>query len=397
MNRNKYMRQTIIFFLFLVGLGTTATLNAQIKIEEDTVTVKNKGFIKQAIDYIEKTVFQYLQKSDQTPSDKAFNFSIIGGPYYTNETKVGLGLIGSGLFRLHGCENDSLPSNISLYTNVTSSGAYSVGIRSSLYFSEMKYWINADVSFSDTPSQYWGVGYDAGRNSYYTNYNMQDMQVKLNFFKKINNYTSVGLITNLREIRGKYFDDESLLNGASRKTTAMGIGLNLVYDSRDVATEPHKGIYIKMGDVFYPDFLGSTSGFNKAEVTFRYYKQLSEGSVLAFDLGGQFNKGDVPWNLMALAGDASQMRGYYMGRYRDKNFIEFQVELRQHIYKRSGIAVWVGAGNVFPEFNDFKMRETLPTIGLGYRFRLKDRTNFRIDYGIGKSQAAFYVNINEAF
>ena len=169
------------------------------------------------------------------------------------------------------------------------------------------------------------------------------------------------------------------------------------YDSRDNITEPHKGIYTKIGDVFYPNFSSNTSGFNKTEMTFRYYKQLNKRTTVAFDLGGQFNRGDVPWNLMAQAGDASQMRGYYTGQYRDKNFIESQIELRQHIYKRSGMVGWAGAGNVFPKLRDFKMKETLSTVGLGYRFRVKDQTNLRIDYGIGKSQSAFYININEAF
>ena len=384
-----------IFFFFLLVLGTTLT--AQTRADGDTIILKNKSFPKPIIDYIEKTVFQYLQKSDQAPSNKAFNYSLIGGPYYTNETKVGMGLLGSGLFRLNGSEMDSIPSNVSLYTNFTSSGAYAVGIKSSIYFPQKKYWIDADISFSDTPSQYWGVGYIAGRNSYYTDYNIQDMQVKVNLFKKIDDNISVGLITNARDIRGKYFDDKSLLNGEKRKITVMGAGITMIYDSRDIITEPHKGIYAKLGNVFYPNFSGNTSGFNKTEIAFRYYKQVWEGSVVAFDLGGQFNRSDVPWNLMAQAGDASQMRGYYTGQYRNRNFIESQIEFRQHIYKRSGIAAWVGAGNVFPRLSDFKLKQTLPTVGLGYRFRVKERTNLRIDYGVGKGQSAFYININEAF
>lgn len=388
------MRYKAILFL-LVGVVTT--VSAQTNNEKDTIIVENKGFIKPAISYIENTVFQYLQKSDQTPSDKSFNYSVIGGPYYTNETKVGMGLIGSGLFRLHGCEKDNDPSNISLYINTTSSGAYALGIRSSIYFPKKRYWIDSDISFSDTPSQYWGVGYNAGRNSDYTDYNIQDMQVKVNLFKKIDNHTAIGLMTNARDIRGKYFDDMSVLNGEKRKITVIGAGMTLIYDSRDNITEPHKGIYTKIGDVFYPNFSSNTSGFNKTEMTFRYYKQLNKRTTVAFDLGGQFNRGDVPWNLMAQAGDASQIRGYYTGQYRDKNCIESQIELRQHIYKRSGMVAWAGAGNVFPKLSDFKKKETLSTVALGYRFRVKDQTNLRIDYGIGKSQSAFYININEAF
>lgn len=390
------MQNKIILLLFLIV--TVSSLDAQIKSDEDTTAIiKNKGFFRPIYNYAEKTIFQYLDKSDQAPSDKPFNFSVIGGPYYTNETKIGLGIIGSGLFKLKDCETDSIPSNISLYTNVTTSGAYAVGIQGNIYFPGKKYWINADVSFSDTPSQYWGIGYYSGRNAYYTDYNIQRVQAKVNFFKKVQRYTSVALTASANDIRGKYFHNVSLLEGQKRKNTAMGVGIYASYDSRDVITEPYKGMYIILADTFYPNFAGNTRGFNKSQITFRYYKQLWTGSVLAFDIDGFFSRGDVPWNMLELAGNASQMRGYYTGRYRDKNLAEAQVELRQHIYKRSGAVVWIGGGNIFPGFKNFKLDETLPTYGIGYRFRVKPRTNLRFDYGFGKGTSAFYININEAF
>ena len=58
------------------------------------------------------------------------------------------------------------------------------------------------------------------------------------------------------------------------------------------------------------------------------------------------------------------MRGYYEGRYRDKKMIEAQVELRQKVYGRSGIAVWIGAGNVFPSIQRFNWKHTLPNYRL---------------------------------
>ena len=51
--------------------------------------------------------------------------------------------------------------------------------------------------------------------------------------------------------------------------------------------------------------------------------------------------------MMALLGNSYSMRGYYEGRYRDKHKIEGQVELRQHVWKRNGVVVWIGAGTVF--------------------------------------------------
>ena len=92
------------------------------------------------------------------------------------------------------------------------------------------------------------------------------------------------------------------------------------------------------------------------------------------------------------------MRGYYEGRYRDKNKIETQIELRQHIWRRNGIVLWAGAGTVFPKFSKMRINHVLPNYGLGYRWEFKKNVNVRLDYGLGKAgQSGFIFNINEAF
>ena len=156
--------------------------------------------------------------------------------------------------------------------------------------------------------------------------------------------------------------------------------------------------YIKVNQRFFPKFLGNKKAFTRTDFIFDYYHRLWEGAILAFDLHGEFNYGDVPWNMLAALGGSARMRGYYEGRYRDKNLIETQIELRQHIWRRNGIAVWVGAGNVFPSFSGFKWGHTLPNYGIGYRWEFKNRVNVRLDYGFGKKgQSGFLFNINEAF
>ena len=392
---SQIMKKIIVLLLFM---SLSNIIYSQItNKDEETVLESKTGPFGSLLNYANKTIFQYLDKSSQAPSTKPFDFSVIGGPYYTNETKVGLGLIGSGLFRLSGCETDSLPSNVSLYTDLTTSGAYAVGIRSNILFPHKKYWLQSDAFFSDTPSRYWGVGYEAGRDNSYTKYNIQEVQIKLSFFKKTSKYGSVGIVSNLQDMRGKYIDDITYFDERKRKSTAIGFGINYSYDSRDVPTNAYRGSYINVENIFYPNAFSNSSGFNKLGFIFRHYKQMWEGSVIAFDFDANIGRGDVPWTMMALVGNASQMRGYYMGRYRDKNLIDAQIELRQHIYKRSGAVAWFGGGNIFSRFRDFQWDETLPTYGLGYRFRVKARTNLRFDYGFGKNQNAFYININEAF
>ena len=110
-----------------------------------------------------------------------------------------------------------------------------------------------------------------------------------------------------------------------------------------------------------------------------------------------FNYGDVPWTMMAQVGVLGRMRGYYEGRYRDRNIMEGQLELRQHIKGRNGIAVWVGLANVFPNFGHIYYDEMLPNYGIGYRWEFKKRVNIRFDLGFTKDSPNFTFNINEAF
>lgn len=91
------------------------------------------------------------------------------------------------------------------------------------------------------------------------------------------------------------------------------------------------------------------------------------------------------------------MRGYYEGRYRDRNVAEFQLELRQNLYKRHGMVMWIGAGNVFHDYGKFKFTHTLPNFGIGYRWEFRDRINLRMDIGRGLDQIGIIFNIEEAF
>ena len=107
--------------------------------------------------------------------------------------------------------------------------------------------------------------------------------------------------------------------------------------------------------------------------------------------------GDTPWGLLPTFGGSGNMRGYYEGRFRDKNAIDITLELRQKVWRRNGIVLWVGAGSIFPKFAAFKWNQVLPNAGIGYRWEFKKRINVRLDYGVGKHQSGINFSINEAF
>ena len=100
---------------------------------------------------------------------------------------------------------------------------------------------------------------------------------------------------------------------------------------------------------------------------------------------------------MSTFGGSHYMRGYYEGRYRDKCAMDATVELRQHVWRRNGIVLWIGAGTVFPKFSALRFNRVLPNGGIGYRWEFKKRVNVRLDIGFGRGEKGINFSINEAF
>lgn len=383
-----------LFFIILVIPCFAAS--GQTHIPADSLahdsTVVRPPFFRRMYD----GVYRYFTESNQVKEEKRFDFSVIGGPHFSSDTKLGLGLVASGLYRMDRSDLSLPPSSISLYGDVTTTGFYLLGIRGTTIFKEDKFRLGINFYFFSFPSKYWGIGYTNGnRKNDYTTYKRLEKQIRVDFSKSIFPNTYLGATGLFRHVNGKDFKDIRFLDGEKGDIATLGFGLFVTYDTRDFLPNPYRGTYIKFEQLFFPDFWGNK--FKRSEILFRNYNKLWKGAILASDLQGTLNYGNTPWSMVALLGGSYQMRGYYEGQYRDNKLIQTQIELRQHIYNRHGIVVWGGAGNVFPNFHHFKWKETLPTYGIGYRWEFKKRVNVRLDYGIGKGQSAFYFNIEEAF
>ena len=341
----------------------------------------------------------YFNDANKNKEHKRFDFSIIGGPHYASDTKFGLGMVAAGLYRSD--PNDTLlpPSNVSLFGDVSTVGFYMLGVRGNHITPRGRYRIDYRLYFYSFPSDFWGIGYEMGDNDD----NKSEMkrwqaQAEAAFLFRVADNFYVGPMASYDYVIGKNIERPELLNGMDHHTWNVGAGVSLVYDNRDNLTNPHRGIYLNLKQMFRPRFMGNDYAFSTTKFRFDCYQQLGEGTVLAEDFGANFNFGNPSWGMMANLGGTSSMRGYYEGRYRDKHSLEATVELRQHVWKRNGIVVWAGAGTVFPKFSELRSNRILPNVGVGYRWEFKKNVNVRLDYGFGKSgQSGFLFNINEAF
>ncbi len=386
---------TILIMMLALGsyaseLSVTDSISSAEKV--DTMTLRaGKSWVNRILDY--------FNDSNKNKKHKRFDFSVIGGPHYASDTKFGLGLVAAGLYRTD--PNDSIlpPSNVSLYGDVSSVGFYMLGVRGNHIAPKGRYRIDYHLYFYSFPADFWGIGYEMGDNDA----NKSDMkrwqaQAEVSFLFRVADNFYIGPMASYDYVIGKHIERPELLQGMDQHTWNVGAGVSLVYDNRDNLTNPHRGIYLNINQMFRPRFMGNDYAFSTTAFRFDAYQRLGKGTVLAEDIGANLNFGNPSWGMMAELGGTHSMRGYYEGRYRDKHSLEATVELRQHVWKRNGIVVWVGAGTIFPKFSALRSKQILPNAGVGYRWEFKKNVNVRLDYGFGKSgQSGFLFNINEAF
>lgn len=372
-------------------IAATAVSMAADSLAVDTTAPKQRNSIfRRLIRYFE-------QANEDRTQEKKFDLTWVLGPSYSAVTKVSLGILASGLYRIDRTDTITQPSNVSLYANISTSGYYKVGVTGLNLMDHNRHRIKYDISFASMPIDYWGIGYDmaqAEKSSMVEKRYRIDAEYQ---YEMARNFFAGAALDFTHAAAKKVANPEYML-GQRDKYTATGFGLSLQYDSRDFAPNPYRGIYLNLRETYFPAALGTTETIWRTTFTGNYYQRLWKGCTLALDAYLEYNSGkEIPWSMVAQLGGGYRMRGYYLGQYRDNAMIEVQAELRQKIYNRHGIAVWVGAGNVFPNFNSFRWSQTLPNYGIGYRWEFKHRVNVRVDYGRGRHGGSVVFNVNEAF
>lgn len=193
------------------------------------------------------------------------------------------------------------------------------------------------------------------------------------------------------------------------------IGATGIFDNRDNQNYTTKGSFVRLNVSWAPSFLSSQALW-RVEGKASHFIPLSKKSTLGLNGYAVSTQGDVPFYMMGEMGNDNIMRGYYTGRYRDKNYMAAQAEYRYFLDPRVHIKFWfidmrptfalagfAGAGTVFSNSNiDFSVK---PNYGGGIRwfYDKTARLTVRLDYGVGeqrageKRQGGFYLSIAEAF
>lgn len=353
-------------------------------------TIKHKNIVDKVIDY--------FAHSNDGRSDGRFDVSFIGGPHYSSETKLGIGLVAAGNYSSAPGDTLTPLSNVSLYSDVSTIGFVTVGICGNQIFPRDRYRLNYDVSFTYFPSRFWGIGFDnniVDENE--SKYDLLESELITEFLLNLGNGWFVGPKAQFLYVKANKPNNLFLWQGEDLRTLNYGVGLSAQYDSRDNLTNPHTGYYLTFDQLFLPRFMGNEYAFSRTELTANHYRPLWRDATLAAQIHANLNYGHVPWGMLATIGGNHSFRGYFKGRYRDKCDLDFTLELRQHVYRRSGVVVWGGVASVFPKFSAIRFDRLLPNVGVGYRWEFKKNMNVRVDVGFGRHCKGFLFGINEAF
>lgn len=352
-----------------------------------TVKTKKSGF---------REFLSHYGSYPNISNQRRFNYSFMVVPSYSRLTNFGLSASVIGFYNNSKESNNAPPSSVSLTASASLTGAYSLGVAGENIFSSAAHRLKYSLALYSYPTDFWGVGYDAAMMLSSQSCTESAQRVALGYYYSPIRTLSLGTQIGFEHVH--YNTTLLPVHGAS----ATNLSLIAEYDSRDSKTGPTKGIFLRVQGTILPKGLGSIDTTSTAVIlSASGYCKLWQGAVLAAEAHGELRSKTTPWLFYSTAGDSNRMRGYYSGRFRDRNMVFAQVELRQKVWRGVGLAVWGGAGNWFG-YSDFEWKHTLPTYGVGLRFSASERVNLRLDYGLGakvggKVINGFVFSVGEAF
>ncbi|MGL4411288.1 MAG: BamA/TamA family outer membrane protein [Bacteroidales bacterium] len=355
---------------------------------------------------------------------KNFKYSILGGPGYTPDFGFVVG--GSFLTTFSTAPSDStlLRSVLPLSFGLTFGRrvGFNFMLYPQLYFKGDRFRLTGRFIFKNAADNYYGVGFannkSIERGGETTGYYASTVQINpVGYFRIKETPIFVGPMVDIVYDRMSdiskgvaadeyYIKQNGDTTGLNMLSTTVGVAAS--YDTRDVPANAYKGLYFDVKLGYAPKFLGSDHEFGQLSIDYRQYLKVGERRTLAWTVNTKNAFGDVPLTRMPMVGSPFDLRGYYLGQYRDNSTSLMLVEYRhmfnndrstkmKRFWSRFGFATWAGVGVMGPSIAEIDA--VLPNFGAGLRVEVQPRMNFRLDLGYStrEKQTLIYFNITEAF
>jgi outer membrane protein assembly factor BamA len=321
---------------------------------------------------------------------------------YSPETRWYAGAVVLLTARLH---QDALTrtSNFKVEGNYTQNKQLILSSEWNVFSKADRLFFSGEAAYLKFPENFYGIG-NRTTEAMEENYDSKRIEFNATLLRRFPEYWYLGPRYQLQHMYAIVPSPEGILENSdvpgSEGGTSSGAGLAIAFDNRRNILNPQQGAYALLAVTSFHKTFGSNFQFTRFELDLRKYIPLPWRHLLAMQGYGVFNSGNPPFRMMGLLGSDSDMRGYYRGRYRDRQYMAFQAEYRFPILWRIGGTAFGGAGDVAPQLRAFGLQEFKPSYGLGLRFLIdrQENINLRFDYAVGKDGAnGFYVSFGEAF
>jgi len=345
--------------------------------------------------------------SGENDSTRKARFIVLPSIGYAQETGFQFGIVSLTSFYT---EHDSLTRNSSVdaIAAFTTKKQSIFTFKPDIWSAGNKYHYVGDIRYKDFPINFYGVG-DNTRKADEEKLDQILIRVGAEIEKQGRRGTYTGVNTSYEnyqfsdKVPGGIYETSTFVKDKDGGQVAF-LGLSQIIDSRNSNVYTTSGSYIKLNYSYAPDLFGGDN-FNGSlfKVDFRSFKSYSPKSVFGLNVAYQAIQGhSVPFYLLPQLGNDQLMRGYYTGRYRDRNLLAAQAEFRYRVIPRVAVVGFAGGGTVYSQLN---LKYTKPSYGAGLRyfFDTVRGLSLRMDYAFGEKRAGeerqkgFYLALGEAF
>jgi hypothetical protein len=344
-----------------------------------------------------------LERADEPAAEKhGFGVAPLAGATYSGETSVMFGAAAI-LFYKHPEAERRRESKVLLATAYSLREQFTILADGSLYLVDDLVRIAGRVQFSVFPDSYFGIGNDtllADEERYTPVTERVELSPQYQLIEGL--YLGPALAIEHQNIVEVVAQGHLATDPIPGRTggTSVGIGIDVVHDTRDSTLYPHRGFLLELRSLVFDPLWGSDFRRSLTRVDLRgYFSMPPRDHVLAIRSLAELGTGTHPfWGLPRLGGE-SLLRGQFAGRYRDRQAVALQTEYRLPVVWRLGMVGFAELGEVAPEVGELTVKDVRYSVGGGLRVNLSNKApmNLRIDVGGGRDDWDLYVNVGEAF
>lgn len=361
----------------------------------------------------------YIVAFEISAQEKNLRFSALGGPAYSPDYGLLIGGTMLFTFKTDPFDENLRKSIIPISFSVLEAG-YDVKIKPQLFLNKGDLRLFSDIQYLNNYDHYYGVGYDDNisikRGNETTQFFQNTFIVRNDLLFRIGgssffigpslDFTDRELSDVAVGIKDDWIYNEQGGTDKGIHFRNLGVGFRFSYDTRDIPANAWSGVYFDLSSRIYNREFGSTTNWGIITAEYRQYKKLpklGKRKVLAWTAKVSSTVGNTPFTDMPMIGSPFDLRGYYKGQFRAKTAAYMMAEYRAMINSKSkftskiGYVIWGGAGYIGSDM--LSPEGILPNFGVGLRYEVQPRMNFRIDIGHDpiNNQTLIYFNMTEAF